>query len=186
MKLVNFARRNPLFLLGVLGGAFIVWVWSASRPLREVAEIPVLDSNNTFVYLPDGSRPPPSDGSLRKPVPPALPDPAEKAKPAPQGTAQSLSKLKPGMTRAAVEELVGVPSAQDTYPATVADGRVIYHTTYEADLEPPATVRPIRIPRPQPMGRDPQPKERTLVTLEFDATKPGHPLLGIYYPDPLF
>jgi hypothetical protein len=26
----------------------------------------------------------------------------------------------------------------------------------------------------------------TVVILQFDATKPGHPLLGIFYPDPLF
>jgi hypothetical protein len=37
-----------------------------------------------------------------------------------------------------------------------------------------------------PKGVEPKTRDRTVVTLEFDATKPGHPLLGIHYPDPLF
>jgi hypothetical protein len=110
----------------------------------------------------------------------------EKLKLNPRETAQVLPKLKPGMTRAEVEVLVGLPAPDDIHPATVSEGRVIYHMSYEADLEPTTTVRPIRPYKPMPMGRDPPPNPRTFVVLEFDATKPGHPLLGIYYPDPLF
>jgi hypothetical protein len=179
MRVTHLISRYPITVFGLCVLAFIIWLWRDAIPANQPQ--PDLEAPKIAQMDPDElprKRLPPRLLPLPEPVP-------EKAKPAPQGTAQSLSKLKPGMTRAEVEGLVGIPSAQDTYPATVMDGKVIYHTTYEADLEPPATVRPIRIPRPHPMGRDPQPKERTLVTLEFDATKPGHPLLSIYYPDPL-
>jgi hypothetical protein len=91
-------------------------------------------------------------------------------RPAPREVAQVLSQLKTGMTRAEVEVLVGVPEANDIQPATVSGGRVTYRTCYEAELEPAPAA----------------PKGRTLVTLEFDASKPGHPLLGIHYPNPRF
>ncbi|MBP3958635.1 hypothetical protein J8F10_25590 [Gemmata sp. G18] len=85
------------------------------------------------------------------------------------------------MTRTEVEGLVGAPVPSDIHPATITGGKVTYHTAYEADLEPPATVRPIR--HTKVIGPAPA---RTLVTLEFDATQPGHPLVEVHYPDPLF
>ena len=81
---------------------------------------------------------------------------------------------------------MGVPAAQDILPATVADGRVTYHTAYEADFAPVPTVRPIKFPLPRPPAATRDPVGRTVVTLEYDASKPGHPLLGVHYPDPLF
>jgi hypothetical protein len=111
-----------------------------------------------------------------------LPQPFETMEANPQVIARVLHKLKPGMTRTEVEGLVGRPAPHDVHPATVADGRVTYRACYEADLEPPSTVRPIRPTRPVVA----RPADRTLVTLEFDATKPGHPLIEVHYPDPLF
>lgn len=186
MRLIRFVRNHPVALLGVFVAAFVLWLWSESRPLREVAHMPVLDNHNTAVYPPDGGRFPPGDGWPRRPLPPPPLNPPENAKPDPQGTAQVLSKLKPGMTRAEVEQLVGTPAPDDILPATVSDGKVTYQTAYEADLGPLPTVRPIEPMRPHAKAHRPAPKGRTLVTLEFDATKPGHPLLGIHYPDPLF
>jgi hypothetical protein len=121
------------------------------------------------------------------PRPPGLEKASDKARPNPRETAQVLAKLKPGMTRAEVEGVLGTPGPQDIHPATISDGIVTYNTTYTADLGPPATVRPIR-PHPKfPVPvRDAKPATPTVVILQFDATKPGHPLLGIYYPDPLF
>lgn len=92
-----------------------------------------------------------------------------------------LPKLKPGMTRAEVEHLAGAP--ENIHPATVTGDRVTYHTAYEADFGAPPTVRPIR-PMPKPPADPSAP--RAIVTLEFDATRPGHPLLNVHYPDPLF
>jgi hypothetical protein len=88
--------------------------------------------------------------------------------------------------RTEVEELVGAPAAQDLHPAGIANGKVSYWTTYETDFGSPPTVRPILITRPQRVGHNSNPKSLTLVTLEYDATEYGHPLLRVYYPDPLF
>ena len=171
MRLLRFVCRHPIALLGVFAAAFVVWLWRDTLPVEPQ------------VMVVDGTHRP---ALQRRPIPgpPSFED-AGPAKPTPQDTAQVLSKLKPGMTRAEVEELVGLPAAGDIHPATVADGKVTYHTSYEADLGPAPTVRPARIPRPRVQPGEANPP-RTLVTLEYDASKPGHPLLGIHYPDPLF
>jgi len=84
-----------------------------------------------------------------------------------------------------VESLVGIPPPAHVLPAIVADGKVTYHIAYNVDLSP-VPVQPIRTGLPRPTELDSHSSDRTLVMLEFDATKHGHPLLGIYYPDPLF
>lgn len=173
MRLLRFVRKHPIALLGIFAIAFIAWLWRDSFPATD----PPLNGDPKLVSV----EAPPLVRFLPAPPDAEVPPP----KP-PQNTAQALLKLKPGMTRVEVEGLVGLPEATDIQPATIADGRVTYQTSYEADLELPPTVRPIRSPRPMP--RDPmvQPGTRTRVVLEFDATKPGHPLLGVHYPDPLF
>jgi hypothetical protein len=178
MRVVRFIRRHPIALLGLFAIAFIVWLWRDSLPVAQ----PVLE--------PGDSRLPSVQGPILRralPLPPgATPDPAKLHVPLGKGTVQALAKLKPGMTRAEVEQLVGTPAPEDILPATVSGGKVTYFTAYDADLGPLSTVRPITPHRSHPKEPPPGPKERTLVTLEFDATKPGHPLLGIHYPDPLF
>jgi hypothetical protein len=181
MIVSRFLYRHPIALLGILGAAFLTWVLWGSRvtspTVRKPQDSP-LESQPTPGSALDDDLP-----RRRLPLPPGV---EPKSKLNPQDTAQKLQKLKPGMTRTEVEVLVGVPAAEDIHPALVLDGRVTYFTAYEADLASPATVRPIRTPRPQPVDRLPRPQARTVVTLEFDATKPGHPLLGVHYPDPLF
>jgi len=174
MRPLRFIRRHPIALLGAFVLAFGVWLWRDSLPDGQPQAQDPGDVHLMAVQAPP----------IRKlPLPPGVEDP-EKAKPAPQGTAEALTKLKPGMTRSEVEGLVGAPSPDRILPVTVADGRVTYQTAYEADFGPAATVRPIT---PRPHGPRAAPaRERTLVTLEYDATKPGHPLLGIHSPDPLF
>ncbi|MBP3958210.1 hypothetical protein J8F10_23425 [Gemmata sp. G18] len=166
MRLQRLAHRSSAIIFGVLTTAFVVWVWEGSS-----------DGQPQIV----GPRPPAlgvagatltTDEDTVAPV-------GHEAKPAPQGTTQMLFKLKPGMLRTEVEWLVGVPAPQCVHPATITAGRVTYHTSYEADLTPLSTVRP-------PAGHVPFTQEQTRVRLEFDATKIGHPLLDIYYPDPLF
>lgn len=175
MRILQFLRRYPISILAVFAVAFVVWLWRDS-----LVSDPKIEGNTGAMRR---VLPPPPSATTDEAVPPA--NGKETLKLNPRETAQILPKLKPGMLRAEVEVLVGLPAPEDIHPAMVDNGRVTYQTAYEADLGPPRTVRPIKAPR-HPMGRDPQPPSRTLVTLEFDATKPGHPLLGIHYPDPLF
>jgi hypothetical protein len=175
MRFLRLIRRHPLALLGAIAVAFVVWLWRDALPTRQA------DLTEAETHVPRSPRrvlPPPAEHGV---VSDLLP---------PSDAAPKLAKLKPGMSRAEVEQLVGPPAAHHVSPATVADGRVTYHTAYEADFGPPPTVRPIqthaRLPDRRPVPREPELAGRTLVTLEFDATKPGHPLVGIHYPDPLF
>ena len=100
-------------------------------------------------------------------------------------TVGMLPKLKPGMTRIEVEQLLGPPAADQLQPVTQTNGSPTYCTAYELiDSEIPMTIRPIqpktaRIP-------DRSAETKTHVTLEYDASKPGHPLIEVHYPDPLF
>ncbi|HEY1188893.1 MAG TPA: hypothetical protein VGE74_14660 [Gemmata sp.] len=173
MRPLSFLRRNPLLVLGAFVVTFAVWVLS---DLTDRSRVPSAQAPGNG--LPNGNvklvRP--------LPVPAGEVVAVEPARLTPQGTAQALPKLKPGMTRAEVEELVGAPAVGSISPATVQDGRVTYHTQYEADLGPLPTVRPVGRVRHTLQPSPP----RALVTLEFDATKPGHPLVGVHYPDPLF
>ncbi len=174
MRLLRFVRQRPIALLSVFAVAFVVWLWRDSVSPPPAGAVPKLELKTVAVSVTDADWVPP------RRLPPGVEVTANGKAPA-----QALSKLKPGMTRAEVEGLVGVPLPIDISPVTVADGRVTYHTTYEADPEPPPTVRRIRTPRVPP-PRDPRPTARVVVVLEFDATKPGHPLLDVYYPAPLF
>lgn len=161
-------RHYPLVLLAVVAVAFVGWIWWDAKPRAPVDAVGRLDVSGP------GKRVESMDATIEDPTAPPDPTPV-----------RGISRLKPGMTRAEVEKLVGLPDADRVYPVTVADGRATYHAAYEADLGPAPTVRPIASRRiKSPPVTDPA--TRTLVTLEFDATKPGHPLVGIHYPDPLF
>lgn len=156
MRLLEPVRQYPVALLAVVALAFVSWVWWDALP--EAAPPPPPPANGLVRQLPQANGVAMSDDPL--PFVAVLP------------------KLKPGMTRAEVEHLVGAP--ENIHPATVTGDRVTYHTAYEADFGAPPTVRPIR-PLPKPPAT-----ERAIVSLEFDATRPGHPLVNVHYPDPLF
>jgi hypothetical protein len=172
MKLLHRVGWYITVTLGVVAVAFVVWRFA-------------LRDGQPRLASPFQAPPPLSTATFRTDadVPQRLTpeEDGEKAKHDRRDTAQLLPKLKPGMTRTEVEGLIGAPAPADLHPAAVAQGKVTYSTTYEADLGPPPTVRPIGALRPSP-----NPKGRAVVRLEFDATKPGHPLLEIHYPDPLF
>lgn len=70
-------------------------------------------------------------------------------------------RLLPGMTRRDVEILLGVPSADRVAPIT--PDRLTYRTTYP--------VHPC-----QSAGQCPP------VALEYDASRPGHPLVKVHRP----
>jgi hypothetical protein len=118
------------------------------------------------------------------PTPPAAIEQLVTGRPPPSATV--LPRLKPGMTRVDVENLLGPPGSDDISPVATIEGRTTYRMSYElSDLPPPATVRPIHAGRnhlPSPELRI----YRSFVALEFDATLPGHPLVHIHYLDPLF
>ena len=89
------------------------------------------------------------------------------------------------MSRVAVESFLGAPRPDQLGPIFVQDGRATYQTTYPIDLDvgPPNTVRSAHPPRPPaPVGLTAD----CVLTLEFDASQPGHPLLSVRYPTELF
>jgi hypothetical protein len=163
MRFLELVRRYPVALLAVVALAFVSWVWwdalpGDSQPALQHADSKHLTSAEGLAVALDDTFLPPAGAPLVKVLP----------------------MLKPGMTRAEVERLVGAPTG-DIYPATVAGDRVTYHIEYGSDFDAEfgaaRTVRPIR-PMPKPAGGS--------VTLEYDATRPGHPLVAIHYTDPLF
>jgi hypothetical protein len=99
------------------------------------------------------------------------------------GLATGIPKLKPGMTRREVEGLLGPPPAEHVQPVVVREGRLTYHTAYQlTEPDIPATIQVIPwLGRPSTT-----PRPGFLLTLEYDATRAGHPLLGIGYVDPMF
>src|SRR5690349_13718788 len=121
MRLLHFVRRHPIALLGLFAVAFAVWVCRDFLPTDPPPRTPPADLSSVKIDAPDPDWTAPP---RRIPMPPGIEDQL-KAKP---GTAQALSKLKPGMTRVEVEGLVGTPAPNDILPATVADGRVTYQT----------------------------------------------------------
>lgn len=86
---------------------------------------------------------------------------------------RSLADLRPGMPRTEVEQLLGGPTPK-IQPAVVHNARVTYCVTYPVTLVPPAGPG-------QATG-----SPTAFVTLEFDATKPGHPLIGTRGPETTF
>ncbi len=180
MRPLHCVRRHALAVLGLVVLAFVVWVWQTAFRTDEPRIAGPQPNELSLANMPQAM----TDDQIPDNVTVPL-DRDKRGKPNPRETAQELPKLKPGMTRVEVEGLVGIPAPQDTHPATVSGARVTYRTSYEADLELPTTIRPFRHFRP-PVHHDPKRGDRTLVTLEYDATKTGHPLLGVHYPDPLF
>src|SRR5215212_6887572 len=106
MRSLRFIRRHPLALLGVFALAFAVWLWRESLSVDQSNSPELRDTQLIAIQAP----PPPSGG-----LPPGV---AEKAKPGAPGTAEALTKIKPGMTRAEVEELVGAPTPDNIRPVT--------------------------------------------------------------------
>lgn len=169
MRLLDPIRNNPVAALCVVVAGVVGW--AASGFLRPDPQ-PVGHNGPELAPPVQGFRPV-TDMDDFTPTPPehqSIP-------------ADMLPRLKPGMTRVEIETILGPPTATSLHPVTVTGGKPTYQMAYElAEPDAPPTVRPLRIPRPP---RDPgQPK--SLVALEFDASQPGHPLLGVLYLDPLF
>jgi hypothetical protein len=163
MQMLNALRKNPVAVLFVAVAGIAGWVaaglFSPQQPPPNPLEIP--------------------DLGLAKPTVTRF-DPTHESRPV---SPEALPKLKPGMKRVEVEGVIGLPSADALQPVTVLGGRMTYQAAYELAEPDPSTVRPIQhhgrmIPVP--------PSAKSHFALEYDASKPGHPLLAILYLDPLF
>jgi hypothetical protein len=169
MRVLDTIRRNPAAVLSVVTAAVLGWVAAG-----------LLNPPSPPVYPPLASPPTPvAAAPIEAPPPPELPG----LRNARSVAVEVLPKLRPGMTRVEVEGMLGPPTADDLHPVTLAEGRLTYRTAYElAEPDLPATIRPIVRPRVPARPTDP----KSQVALEFDASKPGHPLVEVLYLDPLF
>jgi hypothetical protein len=166
MRILDTIRRNPVALLAAavagIGGLVVAELLAPPPPLTER---PLLGSG-------------PQAAVTESPLPPLGVSPPPFA---------ILPKLRPGMPRVEVEELLGHPTADAVQPVTLTDGQLRYRAAYDlGDPDPPATVRPIKRLPTKILPPAPGESSGIRVALEYDASKPGHPLVDILYPDPLF
>jgi hypothetical protein len=176
MHPVNIIKENPVAALGIAVLALIAWV------AVDLANPPHPKKLSTESQ--------PTVNELPLPGPPSsvvvADDGLEWSLPLVRTTISTvvLPSVKPGMKRHEVEGFLGIPKVDQIQPMTRANGRTTYSTAYEFDdIGPPSTIRPIQpLPRAQ---TQPQPPRLTIAFV-FDATKPGHPLIDILFPDPLF
>lgn len=165
MKALQFIRNHPIILGSVLAAAFATWIAfdSSSEP-------------QTFTPLPTGL---PQQSSVTGPR--ILPeDPTGIAQrtrdPLRPGvvTAELIMRLHPGMPRVDVEELIGLPPAGLVQPVASIDGKLTYRASYLANLDSMRESQPGAAPVP-----------RSIIAIEFDASRPGHPLVKVHIPDPM-
>lgn len=162
MNLVNTVRNHPLRLAVGLALAFASWVaYDASNGVRVPQNTPVgppLDVPHVAELKPPMMQDASQVASTRAPFHPGV------------VTADQLPRLQLGMARAAVEELIGRPSAGLVHPVAVVEGKFVYRASYLANLD---------------SGADPTAPPRSMIGLDYDAGRPGHPLLRIHIPDPM-
>jgi hypothetical protein len=163
MRILHSIRNNPVIVLGAMAAALFSWVvldYLVSRNKSETAT-PIPDKQvKKFDHQP--------------PEPPMLPFQIRPV------LAEMLPKVKPGMTRVEVERLIGPPKPDQIQAVTESNGRLTYLTSYdleEANL--PRTIRPIKTKTTNKPNNTVEPK--THATLEYDASKPGHPLIEVHY-----
>ena len=165
MSVLNTIRNHPLRLALLLVLAFGAWVAydsSSSKPYRQTEPFDTLPAEPPGVVV---SMPASklyfqqNAGQARDGSRPGV------------VTADLIPRLQPGMARVAVEELIGQPPASLVHPVSVVDGKFIYRATYLANLDsgPPMSA----------------PAARSIIALEYDAGRPGHPLLKVHIPDPM-
>jgi hypothetical protein len=166
MKTLHGIRNYPIVVLTVMAAALFTWIF--------------VESGSPTKTNPDTVKPVP-DSKLRKlelhpQQPPRL---QFEVRPA---TVELLSKVKPGMPRVEVERLIGPPNPEQIQAVTETNGRLTYRTAYELEeAKLPMTIRPTQ----QKSTRTPKNtiESKSQLTFEYDATKPGHPLIEVHFPD---
>jgi hypothetical protein len=163
MALVQWIRNHPLALAGVLVAAFGVWL--AADATREETPQPPFQPPEVFTT----SRALPADPTKTQRTRDLLRPGVV--------TADLIPRLHPGMARVEVEELIGPPPAGLVQPVANVDGKLIYRASYFANLDAKPDA---------PSGSaTPAPTPRSVIAIEFDASRPGHPLLKVHLPDPM-
>jgi hypothetical protein len=179
MHVLHHLRSNAVIIACVIVVGLNVWVASQLLDTGRPVEPRV-------VYVPDHLE----GGTLRAVPVPIVPTFATDAVPPETESPRTpsyrssivstaaLPKLKLGMTRAEVEQLLGTPPADHIQAVIVNADRITYQTIYElfeSNLPLVTRARAKLTDNPE-----------SFVALEFDASQPGHPLLGVFYADPLF
>jgi hypothetical protein len=167
MQVLQRIRNNPIVVLGVMAAALFTWVVLDYLAATNKSETVTQISNTKLKKF-----------NHELPEPPSLPLPVRPS------SVDMLPKVKPGMTRVEVERLIGPPKPDQIQAVTETNGRLTYCTAYELEeAKAPMTIRPIKS---KTTTKPSNPVEsKTHVTLEYDASKPGHPLIEIRY-DTLF
>ncbi len=171
MRALRTLRDNPLVILGIGVAAFLAWVVSDSTPSvapPQVTAPRVLPQSATI------------EADMMLPTPPRPAGPSVV-------TAEHMPRLKEGMSRTEVEAIIGPPPANMVSPVSENEGRMTYKAAYLANLDPgPAPVRgPIPVSRMAPPPTPPS-VPKSLIAVEYDATKPGHPLVKVQVQTPTF
>ncbi|MDB5307410.1 MAG: hypothetical protein JWO38_1612 [Gemmataceae bacterium] len=167
MQPFRWIQNHPLILLAVAVVGFGSWLIYST--VSETGSNPHIKTEDS-----------PPHRALTRTLPmPTADGPGHTPPPLRPGvvTAEMVHRLQPGMTRVDVEELIGPPPAAMVLPVSTVDGRLTYRANYLANLGP--------IPTPPPGAVPPAPVPRSMISLEFDASRPGHPLLKVHLPDPM-
>lgn len=174
---MRFLRDNPLLLLGVAVIGFGAWVIGDQlvpkaddrSPIAMQSPPIVVHNSKMSAFEASGEVP---AATAEAPRSPGL------------VTSDLVPQLRPGMSRSEVEALIGPPPANLVTPVTESNGRMTYHAAYLANLDAPASKPSDNLGRRTVPG--PQPVVKSMISLEFDASRPGHPLVRVQYADPLF
>jgi hypothetical protein len=164
MKALHILRNHPVILGSILLVAFAGWLAHDAMP-REQASLPSDEPQPRLVQVPKRLPQPPFPLPLRDPSRPSVVTP------------DMITQLQPGMARVEVEELIGLPPAGLVHPVSNVEGRLTYRASYLANLEPSRALPPGAAPL--------NPAPRSLIGLEYDASRTGHPLLKVHIPDPM-
>lgn len=175
--MLKFIKENPVSVLAVGLLALVIWIAAdlatVAKPKRQTVEsfapaneLP-LPGSPSDVVVADGREGGPTL-SVRNAIPTDV-----------------LPHVKPGMNRHEVEGFLGRPAPGQIQPISSVNGRMTYSTAYEFDdMGAPMTIRPIKA-HPRSPAESP-PSARLTIAFVFDAARPGHPLIDIIFPDPLF
>lgn len=161
MSPISMIRNHPLILGGVLVAGFATWLAIDSLPSQPGPVKPFTGQLTTVGTI--STQGLPDDPGLMAHRPGVV-------------TTAQIARLHPGMPRVDVEELIGLPPAGLVQPVAAAEGKLTYRASYLANLD--------SMQESQPGSGNPV-IPRSIIAIEFDASRPGHPLVKVHLPDPM-